>query len=526
MRMCVEGAMKYPVVQSSDVKFKYFNHIGFGQTCEEYFVNIDGTTSVSDKQKQYSKISHEAKRCDKLTIEAQKMNQEIRYKSQGLEKMQLQEKYASVTSEQLKACNIKTDQSYALDQAVIEITTSDALPTYVYTYGRLVNSGLKALLFEYISALPVFIPTNKVQVKLNFNQKLNTMSMYVQTPMDTMVYKNIRLPFQAQNMLPLIASKNPVEQSFKALTGAPLLGKCIIGQGYVQTFDKKTYGYQVDQCEHILSSDCSQEYNHAVLAREIHGMKHITVYHKMSKISLTPSFSSYKLEVDGQEIAMVRNKLVLVKSKDMKSTFSVYLSTDNQVILDTPSARVTCTGKEAIVEEKSIMADGSHCGLCGDYNNDLRAEIKTPKGCIYKSPYASALSYRVKSGQCSLSQEQQQLIQSEEEQCTKYKIKKTPVSSLYKSMKQSSYSVKKHSAIYQGEKICISQEPIVQCVSGSTPKAVTNKTVKFVCLPEGRVSKLYAERIERGESPQELRQQPVAFETKMAQPISCGTVQL
>merc|ERR1719470_811797 len=216
-------------------------------------------------------------------------------------------------------------------------------------------------------------------------------------------------------------------------------------------------------------------------------MKHITVYHKMSKISLTPSFSSYKLEVDGQEIAMVKNKLVLVKSKDLKSTFSVYLSADNQVILDTPSARVTCTDK---------------------------------------SPYASALSYRVKSEQCSLSQEQQQLIQSEEEQCTKYKIKKTPVSSLFKSMKQSSYSVKKHSAIYQGEKICISQKPVVQCVSGSTPKAVTNKIVKFVCLPEGRISKLYAERSERGESPQELRQQPVAFETKMAQPISCGTVEL
>jgi hypothetical protein len=207
------------------------------------------------------------------------------------------------------------------------------------------------------------------------------------------------------------------------------------------------------------------------------------------------------------------------------NTFA-FRSADNKVILDTPAARITYNGKEAVVEEKSIMADGSHCGLCGDYNNDLRAEIKTPNGCIYKSPYASALSYRVKSGQCALSQEQQQLIQSEEEKCTKYKIEKTSVSSLYKSMKQSTYSVKKHSAIYQGEKICLSQEPVVQCVSGSTPKAVTHKTVKFVCLPEGRVSKLYAERIERGESPQELMQQPVAFETKMAQPISCGIMQL
>jgi len=526
LKMCVEGALRYPTVQTSDVKLKYFNHIGFGESCDEYFVNIDGTTSVTDKQKQYSRVSYEAKQCERLTIESQKINQDIKSKSMGQEKIKLQEKLGQISGEKLKACALKKVQSDALDQSVIEITTSDVLPTYVYTYGRLVNSGLKAMLFEYISGLPSYIQSNKVQVKLNFNQKLNTVTMYVQTPMDTMVYKNIRLPVQVQNLLPLVSSMNPVEHSYKALTGSPLYGKCVLGQGFVQTFDQKTYGYQVDQCDHILASDCSKEYDHAVLAKEVNGLKHITIYHKMTKISLTPSYSSYKLEVDGQEVEMIVNQLVYIKSKDLTSTYSVYLSADNNVVLDTPAARVTHKGNEVTVEEKSLTADGSLCGLCGDYNKDLHAEIKTPKGCVYQSSYASALSYRVKSGQCTLSQEQQKLIQSEEEKCAKYRVEKTPVSSLYKSWKQSTYSIKKHSAIYQGEKICISQEPVVQCLPGSTPKAVTNKTVKFVCLPEGRLSKLYAERIEHGESPQELRQQPVAFETKMAQPISCGISQL
>ena len=124
--------------------------------------------------------------------------------------------------------------------------------------------------------------------------------------------------------LPLIASKSTIEQSYAAVTGSSLYGKCVLGQGYVQTFDKKTYGYQVDQCEHIITSDCSKEYNHAVIAKEVDGLKHITVYHKMSKLSLIPSYSSYKLEVDGHEVAMIKNKLVYVQSKDLKSTFSVY----------------------------------------------------------------------------------------------------------------------------------------------------------------------------------------------------------
>ena len=183
---------------------------------------------------------------------------------------------------------------------------------------------------------------------------------------------------------------------------------------------------------------------------------------------------------------------------------------------------MTYNGKVATVEEKSILADGSHCGLCGDYNNDQRADIKSPKGCVYTSYGVAALSYRLKNEQCTLSQQHQQQIQAEEEKCTKYMIKKTPVSLLIQGKNMMNYSMKKHSYIYQAGKICISQEPVVQCTPGSTPKAITHKTVKFVCLPEGRVSKLYVERIERGENPQELRHQPVAFEAKMGQPISCG----
>merc|ERR1712183_126151 len=102
----------------------------------------------------------------------------------------------------------------------------------------------------------------------------------------------------------------------------------------------------------------------------------------------------------------------------------------------------------------------------------------------------------------------------------KYKVEKTRMSSLYQSIHRENHG------IYQADKICISQEPVVQCTSGSTPKVTTKKTIKFVCLPEGRVSKLYAERIERGESPLELRHQPVAFEAKMKQPISCGPPQV
>jgi len=527
--VCVEGGMTYPIVPSAGIKWKYFNNIGFGETCQEFAVRVDGTTAVSNKQKQYSKISPEARLCDKLTIEAQKLQKQIKYVIGVPQDSKLHQKYALISAKRVDVCNMKENQAFVFDQAIIEVTTSETLPTFVYTFGRLTHAGLKVLLYPYQVALPGLpvVPTNKIQVKLNFNQKLNAVTMHMETPMDTVVYKNVRLPVLVEKIVPLIAKKSPMEQSYEALTGSPLYGKCLVGQGFVQTYDKKTYGYQLDTCDHIITSDCSKEYSHAVIAKEITGQKHISVYYKKSKFSLIPSLATYKLEVDGQEISVIKNKMMYIPAKDLMSIFSIYWSADNIIVLETPVTRVTLyNGKDVKVEDKTLLADGSRCGLCGDYNQHLIADVKSPKGCVYSSPYTSALSYRVKTGACELSQEQQQLISAEETKCVKYHTEKTPVSSLYKSLQQTTQPIKKHSTIYQGDKLCISQEPVVQCVSGSLPKAVTHKTIKFVCLPEGRVSKLYAERIERGESPQELKQQPVSFETKMAQPISCGISQL
>ena len=86
--------------------------------------------------------------------------------------------------------------------------------------------------------------------------------------------------------------------------------------------------------------------------------------------------------------------------------------------------------------------------------------------------------------------------------------------------------MRKHSYIYKEDKICISQDPVIQCARESVPQDIRKKSIKFVCLPEGRVAKLYQDRIERGESPQELKHQPVAFSAEMDQPVSCKPTRL
>ena len=127
---------------------------------------------------------------------------------------------------------------------------------------------------------------------------------------------------------------------------------------------------------------------------------------------------------------------------------------------------------------------------------------------------------------------------SEEEKCVKYITKNTEVSTIWKISKTDVYSERKHSFIYKEDKICISQDPVLYCSNGSVAKDIRKKSIKYVCLPEGRVAKLYEARIQRGESPQvrhinislqflkicffqELKHQPVAFTAEMDQPVSC-----
>merc|ERR1711887_465635 len=117
--MCVDGGMTHPIVPSTGIKWKYFNHIGFGQVCDEFAIRVDGTTAVSDKQKQYSKTSHEAKLCSKLTMEAQKIHKEMKYQIGVPLKSKMQQKFSHITAEQVKACTINNNQKFAFDQAVI-----------------------------------------------------------------------------------------------------------------------------------------------------------------------------------------------------------------------------------------------------------------------------------------------------------------------------------------------------------------------------------------------------------------------
>merc|ERR1719182_379569 len=367
---------------------------------------------------------------------------------------------------------------------------------------------------------------------MKINQKVNTVTVEVMSPEETIVFKNIRLPEELRQIVPLVSGQSPLEQTYKALTGTPLYGKCVLGQGYVHSFDQKTYNYQIDECDHLITSDCSEDQEHAVLAKEVNGLKHVTIYESKTKIELRPAqayqnyVEDWTCEVNGQKIYLNKNEMKTIKIESdslLKGECTIFWHSDNVVEINTPHTRITHKGKTVSVEEKSLMADGSHCGLCGDYNMDQRADIKSPKECVLSSDKLSAFSYRVKSDQCKpLSKTISNQIKSEEEKCVKYTTQNTEVSSIWRSSKPDVYTERKHSYIYKEDKICISQDPIVYCSSGSYPKEQRRLNLSYVCFPEGGESESYKQRCERGENlVSELWSKEVSFTTVMERASSC-----
>merc|ERR1712112_613545 len=361
---------------------------------------------------EFSSYSEESKKCQEATMEDMKLRDLIKHEHNEITKSSLEKEHSKCVEKKLKYCTKMLEQSRALDQTDITITTSQTLPKPVYKWARMLNTAAKAILYQYLAE--VSEPNqqqNRINVRLNFDPRIKTVNVQVQSPRDNVVFRNIRLPQTLQNALPLIAGQNPAETTFKAVWGKPYYAKCTIGQGYVQTFDKKSYSYHVDECDHVISSDCSKGLTHAVLAKEINGVKHVTLFHEQSKIELSDAHSNgfideYIFTVNGQQVQLHKNQQITLQSTQGQVT--VYLSSDN--------------------------------------NQDMRADVKSSKGCVLSSSWLAAQSYRSKSSQCTpLSDETLNKIRSEEMNCVNFEINKTNVRSVFESELRDSKSILRHS---------------------------------------------------------------------------------
>merc|ERR1711955_29036 len=230
-----------------------------------------------------------------------------------------------------------------------------------------------------------------VKMIIEFDQRLQALNLKITSPLDTTVFKNIRLPAWIRQILPLHHSTNLVEQVYRAVLGERLYGKCILERGHVHTFDKKTYNYQLDDCYHMVAADCSKRNSHAVLAKEKDNAKHVMIFSENNKIIEEPATrytrptTPFTVKTQTGEERMVSVEVVPDQVAHLLEG-QVSVSWARGILtVDTPAHRVIYNGKTLDVMNKAVFAAGDQCGLCGDHNRMRLSDIKSSSQCVHTS---------------------------------------------------------------------------------------------------------------------------------------------
>jgi len=535
MKVCVDGKLSMPSVplrsvrklESEEIDLSYRNVIGFGTTCEEHFVKVDATSRVSSEQKQLAMRSISSRKCEEVTRKVEEVKEKLEHvRKETPEYTHIERELMRVVEEKIEFCRAQLNELSTLDTVKLNIEYSP-IPEYLKKYTKLVDVAVKTVLLPYMTEYETRESHNRIVVDLKFLPHLYAFNLVLTTEEGTVKYKHIRIPEPLREVIPVVATEQPIVSTISFIKESPLYPVCRIGDSVVKSFDNTTYSYELDDCYHILAADSSSQHLFSVLGKETEGKKEVKVFVHETEVVMKPSprytveHKEYTIEVDGQPIEIRPNEHKEIPTKSRTTVIKIIRSPDDVLILETPYLRVIYDGKIIEVKNTKLVVERELKGLCGSNNGDQRDDVLTVTSCIAPTYYTAALSYRIQKSCSPLSREQEN-IKRQLSNCIRPKVEKTKVSQILK-MKLGKCTEMKHSTIWQGEKFCISQVPIVECGMGCAPRSIVNKTVPFTCLPSTnkRVIKLYIEKVRRGDVLPELRNMDKTFTTHMHVPVSC-----
>jgi len=514
-------------LESQDLKVYLKNVIGFGKTCEEYSVKIDGSSVVSYEQKEIARRSIATRKCEEVTRKVEELRQSLKtITKETPEFTRIEQELLRLTEEKIEFCRQQLTELTTLDSVKLNIEYSN-MPEYVKEYSKVLDIAVKTVLLPYMTEVESRRSNNEIVVALKFLPHLNAFNMVLTTEEGTVKYHTIRLPTIVKGVIPIVAAEQPIVELVSRIRGTSLYPECRVGDSVVKTFANSTYSYELDGCYHVLVADSSRQSYFAVLAKELEGKKEVKVFVHETEVVLKPTRSyskhnkEYEILVDGEKIEIRPEERKEIPVKSSKVILKVIRSPDNVIILETPYLRVIYDGELVEIKETGVLIGRDIKGLCGVNKGDQRFDVLTSSSKVAPTYKAAAISHRYEKSCPSLTPEQQ-VYKQQLRQAKHPIVQKSPVTKFLKS-KLEKCSQMMHSTIWKGPSFCISQTPVLQCGTGCSPRSMVTKPVPFTCLPASRerVIRLYEEKVRRGDILPELRNMEKSFTTKMYVPVTC-----
>jgi hypothetical protein len=161
---------------------------------------------------------------------------------------------------------------------------------------------------------------------------------------------------------------------------------------------------KMDDCFHLLSSDCSKHHSFGILARN---MKHeqnkreVKVFLGKASLLLTPTEQrgdnqEIRVKVDNQDLEVPINAKRQIKVQD-EVIGTIFRSSDNvfEVKSSEYNAQFRFDGSRVVIFASQMLKD-KLCGLCGNFNQQSKDDMTGPAKCMHSKPEVQVRKLTIK----------------------------------------------------------------------------------------------------------------------------------
>merc|ERR1719315_185988 len=238
--------------------------------------------------------------------------------------------------------------------------------------------------------------------------------------------RNIRLPTLLKGVFPISLRTPFLFVGLNRLTKLP--ATCHVAPTHVRTFDHKTYNYEMNNCFHLLFGDITEKIPVAVMARNLQRVsKEVKILAGVAEVLMTPISATnmkIQLNLNGQQqiIEVLPGDVKVIRHNGLE-ILHVKRFEDNHYAVHAVQEHVMVIfcGKHAQIFGNPLLR-GRSCGLCGDFNAEITADLKTPERCIMSRPRFAAYSYMIQDSCQGIPSQDLAKYQQEKTKCVKQEI--------------------------------------------------------------------------------------------------------